>query len=115
MDTGSPLPWGADAVVKIEDTHVELPFVEINSRLRFGANVAWAGSDISKGSEIIGEFQEITPEDVGAFASVGIETVEVYDLPKVYVIATGDELVQPGRDLTPGRYMKATFTSWYQG
>ena len=103
VDTGSPLPWGADAVVKIEDTRVELPFVEINSRLRFGANVAWAGSDIPKGSEIIGEFQEITPEDVGALASVGIETVEVYDLPKVYVIATGDELVQPGRDLAPGK------------
>ncbi|BCS92829.1 molybdenum cofactor synthesis domain-containing protein [Metallosphaera javensis (ex Sakai et al. 2022)] len=103
VDTGSPIPWGADAVVKIEDTHVEFPFVEINSRMRFGANVAWAGSDIPKGSEIMGELQEVTAEDVGALASVGVEKVEVYDLPKVYVIATGDELVQPGADLAPGK------------
>ncbi|MEM3323152.1 MAG: molybdopterin-binding protein [Metallosphaera sp.] len=103
VDTGSPIPSGADAVVKIEETEVDGSEVIINKRVRFGTNVAWVGSDIPRGSIILDELQEVTPEDVGSLASLGINRVEVFDSVKVYVIATGDELVSPGSDLPKGK------------
>jgi len=103
VDTGSLLPQGADSVVKVEHVTREEDRIVVNRVVRFGSNVAWPGSDVPKGTELLSQGQVISPEDVGALASVGISKVRVYAKPKVYVIATGDELVEPGSELPPGK------------
>jgi len=102
VDTGAMLPEGANAVIKIEDTKREDNIVFIDKKLRFGQNIAWIGSDIPKDFEILRKGERISPEKIATLASVGINKVKVYS-PKVYVITTGDELVEPGEKLDKGK------------
>ncbi len=102
VDTGSPLPEGANAVVKVEEVEVKGDVVTVSSKVRFGQNVAWVGSDVPRGFPLLKRGEVITPEKVAALASAGVKEVKVFS-PKVYVIATGDELVEPGEKLAPGK------------
>ncbi len=103
VDTGAIIPKNADAVIKIEETKIEGEYVEIPKKLSFGTNVAWIGSDVPKGTQIIYKGEKITPEKIAFLASSGISKVKVYEAPSVYVISTGDELVEPGKELQPGK------------
>jgi molybdenum cofactor synthesis domain-containing protein len=102
VDTGAVLPEGANAVVKIEETKIEEGKIIVNKKLKFGQNVAWVGSDIPKGFQILRKGEKITPEKIATLASVGIQKVKVYG-PRVYVITTGDELEEPGEKLEKGK------------
>lgn len=103
VDTGSMLPEGADAVVKIEDVKIEGNYIIVPDKISFGKNVAWIGSDIPKGFQVVRKGDRLTAEKITLLASIGISKVKVYVLPKVYIIITGDELIQPGRPLEPGK------------
>ena len=101
--TGAPLPRGADAVIPIE--HVEEADGHIvieGATLTPGAYLRPVGSDLARGETILRAGTRIGPVEVGLIATMGYAEVSVARRPRVAVISTGDELVDPGVDLEPG-------------
>jgi molybdopterin molybdotransferase len=105
--TGAPLPKGADAVVMVEDTEKAGTGVRILRAVNRGDNIGEAGEDLQKGELILEKGDIIGPAEVGMLASLGLASVRVTRRPKVAVIATGDEIVEPGRKAGPGRIWNA--------
>ncbi|MDX2463956.1 MAG: molybdopterin molybdotransferase MoeA [Porticoccus sp.] len=105
--TGAEIPAGADIVVMQEncqwtdapegDNQVTLPSIS-----KVGDNIRPQGQDIKSGSLIMPRGHRIRPQDMGLLASVGIAEISVYRKLKVAVLSTGDELVEPGSELSPG-------------
>ena len=101
--TGSTLPPGADAVVRVEDTDREGDRVEVFAAVRRGHHVAARGSDIRRGSTIVRAGEWLTPAKIGALAAIGRGRVRTFARPRVSILATGDEVVPPGRSLRLGQ------------
>lgn len=112
--TGAPLPEGADAVVPIEDTsdaqrprsiRLAAPAqeIEVYAAVKPGENVRTAGEDVRRGESVLAPGRVIRPQDIGVLASLGRPFVLVHRRPKVAVLATGDELVDPSEPLAPGK------------
>ncbi len=101
--TGAVVPPGANAVVMVEDTTEHEESVEIRRAVPPGGNVMAAGADIAAGDRALGAGVRLTPRTVGLLAAMGHDTVTVRRRPRVAVVATGEELVQPGEDLDHGR------------
>jgi molybdopterin molybdotransferase len=104
--TGSPLPPGADAVVMQEDTRVspERPGeVAVLEPVQAGENVRLRGGDVNRGTVIARAGEFLTAARASLLAAVGVARVTVGRRPSVAVLATGSELVEPGRPLGPGK------------
>ena len=100
--TGGPLPRGADAVVMVEHTQpVGQRAIEIRRAASPGQFVSYAGSDIARGEALLRAGSMIGSREIGMLAACGIAQVSVARRPRVAVISTGDELVQPGQPLGP--------------
>lgn len=102
--TGAPLPEGADAVVMVEDTSGfdEAPIAYYKEPVT-GQHIRWQGEEVTEGEELVPTGTRITPDVVGALATAGAGEVEVYRRPKVAILGTGNELVEPGKQLVPGQ------------
>jgi len=100
--TGAPLPAGADAVVKVEDTGVSSDIVEIFKEVRPGDNSGKAGEDVARGKVVLTEGTRATPAVMGMLAAVGKPKVNVTRRPAVSIISTGNEVQVPGRPLKEG-------------
>ncbi|OMO77140.1 hypothetical protein COLO4_25318 [Corchorus olitorius] len=101
VTTGGPIPDGADAVVQVEDTEqVKAPSVE-SKRVRIlvqtskGVDIRPVGCDIQKGVVVLESGERIGASEVGLLATVGVTMVKVQPTPKIAVLSTGDELVEP--------------------
>jgi molybdopterin molybdotransferase len=102
--TGAPLPDGADAVVRVEDTRQEGTTVTIAATVVEGTSVRAAGGDVEKGANVVEAGVRLTPAHIGVLANIGAARVEVGRRPRVAVASTGDELVAvDGPDLGPGQ------------
>jgi molybdopterin molybdotransferase len=110
--TGAPIPPGADAVVRFEDTDEaerEQPVsgppetVAIRVEVKVGRDIRPAGGDITEGAEVLTKGRLIRPAEIGVLASLGRTTARVIRRPVVAVLATGDELVEAGQPLMPGK------------
>lgn len=101
--TGAPVPPGADAVIPVEDTEEDDGRVLLQAAAAPGAHIRPAGEDVSAGDRILGAGRLLRSADVGMLAAVGRALVRVHPRPRVAVISTGDELVEPGRPLGPGQ------------
>ena len=101
--TGAPLPKGADAVVMVEDTERTESGVRILNTVKPGDNIGEAGEDVRKGDLVLNKGADIGPAEVGMLAALGHASVPVARRPAVAVIATGDEIVEPGRRTRPGQ------------
>jgi putative molybdopterin biosynthesis protein len=100
LATGGPLPRGADAVVMIEHTEpVGGNAIEIRRAASPGQFVSYAGSDIARGETLLRAGTMIGSREIGICAACGVSVLVVARRPRVAVISTGDELVQPGRPL----------------
>jgi molybdopterin molybdotransferase len=101
--TGGPLPPGADAVVPVEQATVDGDAVRI--RLAPGERqfVREAGEDVRAGTVVLERGRVLDPAAVGMLASVGRRLIPVHPNPRVAVVSTGDELVDPGDPLGPGQ------------
>ncbi len=100
ITTGAPLPDGADAVVMVEHATLEGNVLRIDSPVAEGENVRPIGEDHRAGERILDAGTVIGSAEVGLLASIGASQVSVYRRPRVAVISTGDELVEP--TVTPG-------------
>lgn len=106
--TGAPLPEGADAVVRFEDTSEGLrgswgPTVEVYKEVSPRENVRPAGEDIRRGELVLTKGTVLRPQEIGVLASLGRPEVEVIRRPRVAILATGDELVGIEEELGPGK------------
>ena len=101
--TGSTLPRGADAVVKVEDTDRERDLVSVRAAVRPGENVSRRGEDIERGSTVVREGEMLTPAKVGALAAIGLARAHVYAKPRVSILVSGDEVVPPGKPIRAGQ------------
>jgi putative molybdopterin biosynthesis protein len=100
--TGGPLPRGADAVVMVEHTQpAGLDAIDVRRAVSPGQFVSYAGSDIARGEALLRAGTIIGSREIGMLAACGIADVTVARKPRVAVISTGDELVQPGEVLAP--------------
>ncbi len=100
--TGGPLPRGADAIVMVEHTQPAGPrAIEIRRAVSPGQFVSYAGSDIARGEALLRAGIIIGSREIGMLAACGIAQVSVARRPRVAVISTGDELIQPGEMLRP--------------
>jgi putative molybdopterin biosynthesis protein len=100
--TGGPVPRGADAIVMVEHTQPAGPrAIEVRRAASPGQFVSYAGSDIARGEALLRAGTLIGSREIGMLAACGIATISVVRRPRVAVLSTGDELVQPGRPLRP--------------
>jgi molybdopterin molybdotransferase len=103
--TGAPMPHGADAVVMVEETErvagsddVRV-FTPVYPRQHVGRRAA----DIAAGQPVLTAGEVLNPSRIGALAAVGVLDVEVYARPRIAILSTGNEIVEPGRPLGPGQ------------
>ena len=103
--TGGMIPRGADAVVMIE--HTELlevaaePAIDVRRPAAPGQFIAYAGSDVARGETLLRQGAHLGSREIGILAACGLADVDVVRRPRVAVLSTGDELVQPGQPLPP--------------
>ena len=96
--TGAPIPEGADAVIMKEYTTTDNDNLTIYSQVTPGENVSPKSEDIRKGEKILSKNTFIRYQEMGLIASAGYDTVKVFKKPKVLVIITGNELVEPTKE-----------------
>jgi len=100
--TGGPVPRGADAIVMVEHTDpAGDAAIEVRRAVSPGQFVSYAGSDIARGEALLRAGTMIGSREIGMLAACGIPEVPVTRRPRVAVLSTGDELVQPGGVLRP--------------
>lgn len=101
--TGAPVPVGADAVCKFEDTDFTDDTVTLRKSYRFGENIIRAGEDIKKGTVVAKKGYPIDAGTAGTLASLGRLKVPVFKKPVVGILSTGDEVMDPEKELLPGK------------
>lgn len=107
VNTGHALPDGFDAVVMIEEVHETGPGeVELIAAATPWQHVRTVGEDIVQGELIVPQGHRIRPVDIGAMLATGVSKVRVRRVPRVLVIPTGSEVVQPGEALRPGNIIE---------
>lgn len=93
--TGAPIPEGADWVVQVEFAEeFDAKFVKFNEIPR-KSNISYQGEDVKVGTKVLEKGIKIEAQHIAVFAAVGYTNVLVYNQPKVGIISTGDELVEP--------------------
>ncbi len=105
--TGAPIPPGADAVVMQEHTELEGGDVIVLKQVSASENVRPAGSDVQPGTRIASAGTRLRAAHVGMLAALGRTQVSVVARPRVAVLATGDELVEPDRLVDDGRIVSS--------
>jgi len=101
--TGAPIPPGADAVVRFEQTNQDGDYVEIMTEVPAGKEVRPAGEDVRAGETVIPQGTILRPQEIGMLAALGRREVVVTRRPRVGILATGDELVGIDDPLGPGK------------
>jgi molybdopterin molybdotransferase len=105
--TGAPLPNGADAVVRFEDTERDGDWVGVKVEVPVAKDVRAAGEDVRKGTLVLSQGSLIRAQEVGMAATLGRKEVMVYRRPVVGILATGDEVVEVDQPLRPGKIRDA--------
>jgi molybdopterin molybdotransferase len=104
ISTGAPMPDGADAVVMVEETDSSsgdavMIFSEVQPQLHVGAR----GADIEAGQVVVRAGETLNSSRIGALAAIGNSSVQVFERPRVAILSTGNEIVEPGQELKPGQ------------
>jgi molybdopterin molybdotransferase len=103
ISTGAVVPDGADAVVPIENVSRQDNTVDITGSSEPGAHVRPRGGDVATGEVVILAGVALTPARLAAAAASGVAELSCVRRPRVTVLATGSELVEPGGSLRPGQ------------
>jgi molybdopterin molybdotransferase len=101
--TGGALPPGADAVVPIEEVEESATTVVVKAATPPGRHVRPAGDDVDAGDLLVAAGTELGPGEIALLSAMGVSPVPVRDAPRVAVLVTGDELVDPEAEPGPGQ------------
>jgi molybdenum cofactor synthesis domain-containing protein len=108
ITTGSPVPSGATAVVPVEATELADEHVIVHQeRVEPGENIRPIGVDLTRGSVVLERGSVLGAAEMGLLAGLGVDPVEVVRRPRVSVLSTGNELVEPGEMPGPGQIRDA--------
>jgi molybdopterin molybdotransferase len=95
--TGTPIPKGANAVIMLENTKRVNAEIEVWISVTPGENISKKGEDISKGETALKAGTRLKPQHLGLLTALGIAEIEVFEKPKIAILATGNELVEIGK------------------
>ena len=103
--TGAKIPHSADAIVMVEDTSgfSDDDNVEIYLEADSGKHIRIKGEEIKEGDLLIPKGRHLTPSEVGTMATFGYGKVNVFKKPRITIFGTGNELIEPGRELKEGQ------------
>jgi molybdopterin molybdotransferase len=99
---GTPIPFGADCVIPIENTDRGAPIVRVGKSVSRGENIDLAGSQVRAGSTLLTVGQVLGSREIALLAAIGVGKVPAYPRPRVAVITTGTELYDTSRVRTTG-------------
>ncbi|MFB0546798.1 MAG: gephyrin-like molybdotransferase Glp, partial [Anaerolineae bacterium] len=105
--TGAPIPPGADAVVRFEDTERDGKWVKVLKGVGVNKNVRHAGEDVKQGALILPRGTVIRPQEVGMLAALGHKDALLHRRPRVAILATGDEVIEVDAPWQPGKIRNA--------
>ncbi len=108
--TGGMLPKGADTVIMVEDVEITGPDTIRFKAERTASNYCKLAEDILRGEKVLGKGTLIRPQEIAVLASVGCADPEVYKQPRIGIISTGDELVEPSE--VPGLSQIRNSNAW---
>jgi molybdopterin molybdotransferase len=104
VHTGGMLPDGADAVEMLEDTQrIGEHEIEVFKPLGVGQHVLNAGEDVAEGDIVLEAGTRLRPQELGGLMALGIEEVTVAEAPRVGILSTGDEIIDPRETPKPGQ------------
>src|SRR5215213_1591025 len=104
ITTGAPVPRGADAVVKVENTEPAEDHVIVHqTEVAEGENIRPVGFDLRRGDLLLSAGTRLGPAEIGLVAGLGLSPIAVRRRPRVSILSTGDELVEPGEPVGPGQ------------
>ena len=98
--TGAPVPPDADTIVPYENTDRGEKDVKVFAPSVVGQHIRRIGEDIKAGTQLFRVGDHLGPRDIGVLAGIGLDKVQVRPRPRVVVISTGSELVDPGLELS---------------
>ena len=108
ISTGAKIPEGANVVVPYEDARKVNGYVEVYRAIPVWKNISMKGEDIKAGELALEKDMVIRSWDIGVLASLNITKVKVYRKPRIAVLSTGNELIELGEDLKPGKIVNST-------
>ncbi|NUU24254.1 MAG: molybdopterin molybdotransferase MoeA [Streptomycetaceae bacterium] len=101
--TGAPVPAGTEAIVPVEWTDAGMPTVRITRSPIEGQYIRRRGDDVAAGQTVLAAGTELGSAQIGLLAAIGRDRIRVRPKPRVVILSTGSELVQPGRPLAAGQ------------
>jgi molybdopterin molybdotransferase len=111
--TGSPIPDNIDAVVMKEFTEVRKNLLFVKGKIKRGEYIRFKGEEIRRGDRVLRRGTYLNPAAIGFLSSMGIKEIKVIRKPRVFIITTGDELLEPGEKPLPGKVFDANSYSLF--
>lgn len=105
--TGALIPPGCDTVVPIEDVEEDGEWIRFASTVRAGSHIRKRGEDIRCGHVVIPAGSLLRPQEIGMLSAMGTTAPAVYRRARVAILATGDELLEPGSAPAPGKIINS--------
>jgi molybdopterin molybdotransferase len=109
--TGAPVPDGCDTVIPIENAVSENGFMKPIGPVKRGQHIRVAGEDVREGETVLAAGKLVRSYEINLLASLGKAQVDVFQVPRVAILATGDELVELGETPGPGQVVNSNLYS----